>query len=143
MEPRSLLRPATSGVAQFSSTGDAVRLRYTTVDYQMRAGIQLDSETIGAGRVATRGDTVRISYELKLNRGDVVQSLDDYSFTLGARDVIAALSYGVEGMAVGGRRCFHAGPHLGYRDVGVEGVIPPNAVLHFDVQLLAVSSPPG
>lgn len=104
----------------------------------MRAGIKLDSETIVDGRVATRGDKVTIAYDLRLSRGEVVQSLDDFTFTLGARDVIAALNYGVEGMAVGGQRRFHAGPHLGYRDVGVDGVIPPNAVLYFDVRLLAV-----
>lgn len=109
----------------------------------MRTGVKLDSETVGDGRVATRGDTVTISYDLILNRGDIAQSLDNYTFRLGGRDVIAALSYGVEGMAVGGRRRFHAGPHLGYRDVGVDGIIPPNAVLHFDVRLLSVSRDSG
>ena len=105
----------------------------------MRGGVILDSESIGEGRIAARGDTVTIAYDLMLNRGDIVQSLDEFTFTLGDRDVIAALAYGVEGMAVGGRRRFHAGPHLGYRDVGVDGLIPPNAVLHFDVRLLAVA----
>ncbi|MEM6692243.1 MAG: FKBP-type peptidyl-prolyl cis-trans isomerase, partial [Planctomycetota bacterium] len=105
----------------------------------MRAGVKLDSEIVGDGRVAARGDTVTISYDLMLNRGDIAQSLENYTFTLGARDVIAALNYGVEGMAAGGRRRFHAGPHLGYRDVGVDGIIPPNAVLRFDVRLLSVS----
>ena len=109
----------------------------------MRAGVKLDSETIGDGRVATRGDTVTITYDLMLNRGDVVQSLESYTFTLGARDVVPVLNYGVEGMAVGDRRCFHAGPHLGYRDVGVDGVVPPNAVLHFNVRLLAVARDSG
>ena len=105
----------------------------------MRAGMKLDSETVGNGVVAERGDTVTIAYDLMLNRGDAVQSINRFSFRLGDREIIAALNYGVEGMAVGGRRRFHAGPHLGYRDVGVEGVIPPNAVLHFDVRLLEVS----
>jgi hypothetical protein len=47
----------------------------------MRAGIKLESETIGEGREATRGDTVTVSYDLALNRGDVVQSLDSFVFT--------------------------------------------------------------
>lgn len=104
----------------------------------MRAGIKLESETLGQGREAKRGDTVTVSYDLALNRGDVVQSLDSYSFTIGKRSVIAALDYGVEGMRVGGRRCFRAGPHLGYRDKGVDGIVPQNAVLIFDVKLLSV-----
>jgi len=104
----------------------------------MRAGIKLESETVGEGREAARGDTVTVAYDLSLNRGEVVQSLDLYSFTLGKRDVIAALEYGVEGMRVGGQRCFRAGPHLGYGDKGVDGIIPPNAVLIFDVKLLSV-----
>jgi FKBP-type peptidyl-prolyl cis-trans isomerase len=105
----------------------------------MRAGIKLESETIGDGREASRGTIVTVAYDLSLNQGDVVQSVESLSFALGKRHVIAALENGVEGMRVGCRRRFRAGPHLGYRGVGVEGVIPPNAVLIFDVKLLAVS----
>ena len=108
----------------------------------MLAGIKLKSEKVGDGREAKRGDKVTVSYDLVLNRGDVVQSLDSFSFTIGKRDVIAALDYGVEGMRVGGRRCFRAGPHFGYRDEGVDGIIPPNAVLIFDVKLLSVEDDP-
>ena len=68
-----------------------------------------------------------------------MQSLDLLAFTLGKREVIAALEYGVEGMRVGGQRRFRAGPHLAYRDKGVEGIVPPNAVLIFDLKLLAVT----
>jgi FKBP-type peptidyl-prolyl cis-trans isomerase len=107
-------------------------------DKSIRAGIKLESDTIGSGREAAPGATVTVSYDLSLNRGKVVQSVESLSFALGKRHVIAALEYGVEGMRVGGRRRFRAGPHLGYRDVGVEGVIPPNAVLVFDLKLLAV-----
>jgi peptidylprolyl isomerase len=109
----------------------------------MRAGIKLESEIVGDGATACRGDFVRIRYNLRLHRGQWVQSVDEYSFQLGKRHVIAALEYGVEGMRVGGRRQFHAGPHLCYREDGVEGTIPPNAVMHFDVQLLAVEPVAG
>lgn len=104
----------------------------------MRPGIKIESETIGDGREANRGDTVTVSYDLALNRGDVVQSIDSLNFILGKREVVAALEYGVEGMRVGGRRRFRAGPHLAYRDEGVDGVVPPNAVLIFDLKLLTV-----
>ncbi len=119
---------------------DIGSVRFVQRDVEtVRAGIKIESDRPGNGRAATRGDTVRIAYELSLNRGDVVQSIDSCSFVLGKRDVIAALEYGVEGMRVGGRRRFRAGPHLGYRDDGVDNVIPPIAVLVFDVRLLSVS----
>lgn len=114
-------------------------LHCTATSHHVRAGIKIESETLGEGREATRGDTVTLSYELFLSRGDKVQAMDAYSFTLGKREVIAALDYGVEGMRVGGRRRFRAGPHLGYRDQGVPGRIPPNAVLIFDVTLHSVT----
>ena len=109
----------------------------------MRAGIKVESESIGDGRIAERGHAVTIAYEIRLNRGDLVQSHDSYVFEIGAREVIAALEYGVEGMAEGGERVFRAGPHLAYRDTGIEGLVPPNAVLHFSVRLLSVSDSRG
>ena len=54
------------------------------------------------------------------------------------RRVIAGLEYGVEGMRAGGRRRIRVAPHLGYGDRGVPGVVPANALLTFDVQLLKV-----
>ena len=60
----------------------------------MRSGIKLESETLGDGREATRGDTVTVSYDLALNRGDVIQSLDSFVFTLGKRDVIVDIYFG-------------------------------------------------
>jgi hypothetical protein len=105
----------------------------------MRSGLKLESETLGDGRIAARGDTVTVTYDLSLNRGDVVQSRNSYTFTLGKREVIAALEYGIDGMRVGGRRRFRASPHLAYRDVGVDGIVPPNAVLVFDLTLISVA----
>jgi FKBP-type peptidyl-prolyl cis-trans isomerase len=52
--------------------------------------------------------------------------------------VIAGLEYGIEGMRVGGRRRLRVPPHLGYRDKGMSGKIPPNALLFFEVELLEV-----
>ena len=104
----------------------------------MRSGIKLEGDVIGSGCEALRGDTVTIRYDLFLNRGDKVQTQERCMFTIGSRDVIAGLEYGVEGMREGGRRRFRVGPHLGYRDRGVPDVIPPNAVLIFDVELIAV-----
>jgi len=51
--------------------------------------------------------------------------------------MFAGLFYGVEGMKVGGVRRLRVAPHLGYREAGVPGVIPPNALLTVEVQVLA------
>ncbi|MEM6992079.1 MAG: FKBP-type peptidyl-prolyl cis-trans isomerase [Myxococcota bacterium] len=104
----------------------------------MRGGIRLEDESTGTGREARLGDRVTVRYALTLNRGDVVQTVEAYRFVLGKREVVAALEYGVLGMAVGGRRRFRAGPHLAYGERAVAGIVPPNAVLRFDVTLLDV-----
>ena len=101
----------------------------------MRAGLKVEQEVIGDGPVAEVGDRVTVRLEIRLNRGELVQSLDDYTFVIGKRDVIAALEYGVEGMRVGGHRNFRAGPHLCYRSEGVAGTIPADAVLCLDIHL--------
>jgi FKBP-type peptidyl-prolyl cis-trans isomerase len=49
--------------------------------------------------------------------------------------LIAGLFYGIEGMRVGGKRTLKISPHLAYRDKGIEGVIPPNAVLEIEVKI--------
>jgi FKBP-type peptidyl-prolyl cis-trans isomerase len=57
--------------------------------------------------------------------------------------VIPGLEYGVEGMRVGGKRRLRVGPHLGYREEGVPGVVPANAVLEFHVTLVGITSKVG
>lgn len=101
--------------------------------------VEIESETPGddRGRMARRGDTVTVRYQLFLNHGDLIQQ-QETTFKLGQRNVIAGLEYGVEGMLVGGTRRIRVGPHLAYREEGVPGTIPPHAVLIFDVKLLRV-----
>ena len=106
-----------------------------------RKGITVEADQQGAGAEVRTGDMVTIRYSLALNRGDVIDSQKVASFALGKREMIAGLEYGVEGMRVGGRRRFRASPHLCYRETGVPGKIPPNAVLIFDVEVTDVRSP--
>jgi FKBP-type peptidyl-prolyl cis-trans isomerase len=103
-----------------------------------RGGVQYKDLVEGAGEIASRGSTVEVRYTLKLNRGEILKEDVHDSFTLGERRVITGLEYGVEGMRVGGQRLIRVGPHLGYREKGVLDIVPPNAVLEFDVLLLAV-----
>jgi FKBP-type peptidyl-prolyl cis-trans isomerase len=52
--------------------------------------------------------------------------------------VIAGLERGLEGMRIGGVRKLRVSPHLAYRDTGVPGVVPPNAVFIFEIELLSI-----
>ena len=67
----------------------------------MRAGLKVEQEVIGDGPVAEVGDRVTVRLEIRLNRGELVQSLDDYTFVIGKRDVIAALEYTRRGRSAG------------------------------------------
>ncbi len=107
----------------------------------MRKGIKIESEEVGGGEIALKASTVRIRYDLYLSKGDVVQKRIVTTFDLFRRQVIAGLRYGVEGMRVGGRRRFRVRPHLAYGE-GASDVIPANAVLVFDVELLEIFSYP-
>jgi len=104
----------------------------------MKPGIDVESDEPGHGAVAARGKTVVVRYDGFLHRGDAFQTNQVVEFEVGKRRVIAGLEYGVEGMRVGGRRRSRVAPHLAYRDGGVAGVIPPNALLMFAVELLEV-----
>ena len=77
-----------------------------------------------------------------LNKGDVFSDTrkegEPYEILLGERNVITGLEYGLEGMQVGGKRRLTIAPHLAYRDKGVVGIIPPNAVLRYEVELLSL-----
>jgi FKBP-type peptidyl-prolyl cis-trans isomerase FkpA len=104
----------------------------------MLRDLKLEDLKIGGGTVAQRGSRVKIRYNGYLNRGDAFQTDMVVSFVLGERNTIAGLERGVEGMQVGGVRRLAFGPQLGYGDRGVLGVIPPNAKLVFEVELLTV-----
>lgn len=98
---------------------------------------------VGKGAEAKSGNTVRVHYVGKLTDGtefDASRKHDDkgFSFTLGRGDVIKGWDQGVAGMKVGGKRQLTIPPELGYGARGAGGVIPPNATLKFDVELLEV-----
>jgi FKBP-type peptidyl-prolyl cis-trans isomerase len=112
--------------------------RWTDGGGNVKPGIDIESDEPGQGKVAERGKTVVIRYDGFLHRGDAFQENHVAELVLGKRRVIAGLEYGIEGMRVGGRRRFRAAPHLCYRDEGVPGVIPPNALLIFAVDLMEV-----
>lgn len=104
----------------------------------MHKGIRVEAETLGDGPLAEHGSTVTIRFSGFLHRGEALQTDQPVTFRLGSREVIAGLEYAVEGMRAGGRRRVKVAPHLAYRDTGVPGTIPPNALLILEIELLAV-----
>lgn len=96
----------------------------------------------GTGDEAVDGKLVTVNYTGWLTDGTKFDSSLDsgqpFQFTLGAGQVIAGWDQGVKGMKVGGKRKLTIPPDLGYGAQGAGGVIPPNATLVFEVELLGV-----
>lgn len=96
----------------------------------------------GAGKDAEKGKEITVHYTGMLEDGTVFDSSvtrkQPLTFTLGAGMVIAGWDQGFNGMKEGGKRKLTIPPHLAYGSRGVGGVIPPNATLIFDVELLQV-----
>ncbi|MBK1680242.1 FKBP-type peptidyl-prolyl cis-trans isomerase [Rhodocyclus tenuis] len=106
------------------------------------SGLQIEEVTVGEGAVAEAGNTVSVHYTGWLTDGTKFDSSRDrndaFAFPLGARRVISGWDEGVAGMRVGGVRKLTIPPALGYGARGAGGVIPPNATLVFEVELLGV-----
>jgi FKBP-type peptidyl-prolyl cis-trans isomerase FkpA len=111
------------------------------------SGLQYEDTTVGSGPEAKAGQEVRVHYTGWLYEGgqqgakfDSSRDRNDpFEFSLGAGMVIKGWDEGVAGMKVGGQRTLIIPPQLGYGARGAGGVIPPNATLKFDVELLGVS----
>ena len=110
------------------------------------SGLQYLDTHIGTGAVATAGQQVQVHYTGWLYNDGVQGAKFDsskdrgqpFAFHLGAGMVIAGWDEGVAGMAIGGQRTLIIPASLGYGARGAGGVIPPNATLKFDVELLGL-----
>jgi FKBP-type peptidyl-prolyl cis-trans isomerase FkpA len=109
------------------------------------SGLQYEDTVVGEGAEARAGQTVTVHYTGWLYNNGVQGAKfdsskdrnDPFVFPLGAGMVIKGWDEGVQGMKVGGQRTLLIPAELGYGARGAGGVIPPNATLKFDVELLA------
>jgi hypothetical protein len=108
----------------------------------MTQELVIETLTPGTGAEAKRGDNVTVHYVGTLTSGSKFDSSRDrgkgFSFPLGAGRVISGWDMGVAGMKVGELRKLTIPPHLGYGAGGFPPVIPANATLVFEVELLSV-----
>ena len=111
------------------------------------SGLTYEELTMGEGDEASAGDFVSVHYTGWLQNPDgsegekfdsSVDRDEPFEFSLGAGQVILGWDEGVQGMKVGGKRRLVIPAELGYGARGAGGVIPPNATLIFDVELLEI-----
>ena len=110
------------------------------------SGLQYEDTVVGSGATAQTGQHVSVHYTGWLYNNGVKGAKfdsskdrnDPFEFGLGAGMVIKGWDEGVQGMQVGGTRLLVIPPQLGYGARGAGGVIPPNATLMFEVELLGV-----
>jgi FKBP-type peptidyl-prolyl cis-trans isomerase len=110
------------------------------VGKRIDSGVRILSEIRGTGAQATMGDTVEFEIRIALSHGDVVHERRAERTRIGERRLVAGIEKALVGMREGGYRKVRVSPHLAYRDVGVAGVVPPDAVLICEVWLLGVVS---
>ena len=120
----------------------SVFLQTQQEEIPMETELKIEDIKVGTGAEAKAGDTVLMHYtgtflsgqkfDSSLDRGTPLQ------FVLGVGQVIQGWDQGVLGMKVGGKRKLTIPPNLAYGEQGAGGVIPPNATLVFEVQLVDV-----
>ena|SRR5688572_2011357 len=116
----------------------------------MRPGVEVLEDVSGLGEEVERNRVYDVRIRICFSGGEPVRwnplaggRLEDNGTTLfttlrvDREQMIAGLFDGVEGMRIGGTRRIRVAPHLAYRETGVPGVIPPNALLIIEVEIVA------
>ena len=122
----------------------------------LRKGVQLLDEVPGDGAPVERLQYYLLASRISLNRGDVVlpqqgcvsHTMDEYlrvsedgylesRTRIDRENLIAGIFYAVQGMCIGGYRKVSIAPHLAYGEVGIEGIIPPQAKIIAEIKVLS------
>ncbi len=110
--------------------------------HTMPSGLQYADVTIGKGPTPNDGQIVVVHFTGWLDDGREFDSTHrrakPFGFPLGSGQVIKGWDEGVRGMRAGGRRRLIVPPQLGYRDTGLGALVPPNARLIFDIELVRI-----
>ncbi|SAY38649.1 FKBP-type peptidyl-prolyl cis-trans isomerase [Candidatus Synechococcus spongiarum] len=143
--PRWELDPDDPNPTLFAMAADDPQTQDTPQDPPMTvtpSGLKIIDLQIGKGREAVANTNVTVHYDGRLEDGKEFDSSrrrdQPFQFRLGAGQVIKGWDEGLVGMKEGGKRQLVIPPELGYGQRGAGGVIPPNATLVFDVELLKV-----
>jgi FKBP-type peptidyl-prolyl cis-trans isomerase len=112
-------------------------------EVKMKSGLIIVDNVVGEGLEAEKYDILTVNYTGKLEDGTVFDSSknpgrDPFRFTVGLGQVIKGWDEGIIGMKVGGTRTLTIPPEMGYGVRGAGDMIPPNAILIFEVELLEV-----
>ena len=114
-----------------------------SVDPTAVSALKVEDLKEGTGEGAKDGDTVSVHYTGTLTNGTKFDSSLDrgkpFPVKLGARRVIPGWEQGLKGMKVGGKRKLTIPPHLAYGPRGAGGVIPPNATLVFEIEMIEIN----
>ena len=140
----SLLTASTAVI--FDASFDPAMAQTAGKPMTTASGLQITDSKVGAGAAPKPGQTCVMHYTGWLYENGVkgkkfdssVDRNEPFEFPIGQRKVIAGWDEGVASMKVGGKRTLIIPPQLGYGARGAGGVIPPNATLMFDVELLDV-----
>lgn len=124
----------------YAATKESTTKQPTTTE----SGLQYTDTKEGTGKIPEKGQMVIVHYTGTLPDGTKFDSSRDrkepFKFTLGAGEVIKGWDEGISTMKIGGKRTLIVPPELGYGANSPGGVIPPNATLHFDVELIGVEN---
>jgi FKBP-type peptidyl-prolyl cis-trans isomerase len=139
----TLMAAALFGQSSSKKSDNSSPTKVTGEGTKTADGLQYWDIKVGTGPTASAGQTAKVHYTGWLTNGKKFDSSLDRGEPfmvegLGTAPVIKGWNEGIIGMKVGGKRQLRIPPALGYGDRGAGGVIPPNATLIFDVELLGV-----
>lgn len=133
-----------SNLNSMATSSDSTNPAAAQAPRELPKTLTVTDEVAGTGEAAKAGDTVTVNYVGALPDGTVFDASakhgQSFSFKLGAGQVISGWDQGLIGMKVGGKRSLIIPPDMAYGAQGAGGVIPPNATLLFEVELVKIGA---